>query len=543
MKIKQIITLSAIIIASLTACKKTKVTPDPVIPPVTPPTTPGGTATRQDLTRDSLYLYAQQVYLWNDALPTYAVFNPRGYTSGSSDLASYNAELFAITQLKINPTTGKPYEYRASSPTFPKYSYISDITTQNPTAFLQTAQSSVDLEGNGNDLGLKLGAYGTSSSDANAFALFATAVYQNSPADKAGMVRSDRITKINGRTIGANFNNDADFINTAFSATTIALEGVKYTNGVAGAPFSVNLTKAIFKSSPIYATKVFTAGSKKVGYLAYARFSSITNSKADFDAAFATFNGAGVTDLIIDLRYNGGGYVNTAQYLIDHIAPSTANGKVMFSEYYNSMMQSGQATILSNQPLLDGNGKVQYSGNKIVTYAMVDYSIAGNTEKFNKTGPLTGVTNVVFIVSGNTASASELVINSLRPYMTVKLVGTKSYGKPVGFFPITLENRYEVYYSMFSSKNALGQGDYFDGFTPDIADTFDDPLHNWGDPKENYTAMALNSIAPNIVVTAKASITMSIDGSKVSVKNLAPMKPLVDGNEFLGMIETKHKIK
>ncbi|MEE1943847.1 S41 family peptidase [Pedobacter sp. KR3-3] len=542
MKLKPLFILALLAVIFASSCKKTKVTPTPtpVTPtPEQPPVTP--TVSRADLTRDSIFLYAKQIYLWSDALPTYEVFNPRKYTSGSSDLANYNSELYAITQLKINPSTGKPYEASSSSGSS-KYSYIQDITTKNPTAFVQTEKSSVDLEGNGNDLGVKLGAYGTSSST-DAFALFITAVYQNSPADKAGMVRSDRVTKINGRSIGSSFASDVDFINTAFNGTTITLEGTKYVDGVAGAAFTVSLTKAVYKSSPIYATKVFTAGSKKVGYLAYARFSSMANSQAAFDAAFSNFNTNGVTDLVIDLRYNGGGYVNTAQYLIDQIAPSSANGQMMFAEYYNSLMQSGQATILSNQPLLDGNGKVQYQNGKIVTYANVSYTVANNTEKFNKTGPLQNVKNIVFIVSGNTASASELVINSLKPYMTVTLVGTKTYGKPVGFFPVTIENRYDVYFSLFQSKNSLGQGDYFDGFTPDIVDTYDDPLRNFGDPKENYLAKALNSIAPSVTVTAKANISMSIQGQKVSAQSLSPMRPLVDGNEFVGMIETKHTLK
>jgi C-terminal processing protease CtpA/Prc len=538
MKIKEILVLGMLAVTSFSACKESKVVVDPPAP--TPPTPSGA---RAELTKDSIFLYAQQVYLWNDALPSYATFNPRSYT-GSTDLNAYNAELFAISQLKINPATSKPYEFRASAPTAPKYSYISDKTTQNPTAVVYTERSAVDTEGNGNDLGVKLGAYGTSATDANAFALFVLAVYQNSPADKANMIRSDRITKINGRTIGANYSADASFINTAFAGTNISLEGVKYVNGVAGATFSVNLTKAAYKSSPIYSTKVFTAGAKKIGYLSYARFSNMANSKADFDAAFNTFSTAGVTDLIIDLRYNGGGYVTTAEYLINHIAPSTANGKVMFSEYYNATMQANQATILANQPLLDDNGKVQYQSNgKMVTYANVDYSVAKNTEKFEKTGPLTGVTNVVFIVSGSTASASELVINALKPYMNVKIVGETTYGKPVGFFPITLENRYDVFMSMFTTKNANGEGDYFAGLTPNVVDDFDDPLHNFGDAKENYIALSLNLLAPNVIVTAKSSITMSIGGSSVPVKNLKPMVPIVDGNEFVGMIETKHKLK
>jgi carboxyl-terminal processing protease len=541
MKINKLIALLIISLITIASCKKTKVTPAPTPTPVTPTTST--TATRAELSKDSIYLYAQQMFLWNDVLPTYDVFNPRQYTSGSTDLANYNIELNAIVQKKINPSTGRAFEYTTSSGSN-KYSYISDKTTQNPSAFVPTEKSSVDLEGNGNDLGLKLGSYRTSNTDANAFALFATAVYQNSPAFKAGMVRSDRITKINGRTIGANFSTDVDFINTAFAATTISLEGTKYVNGVANGTFSVNLTKAVYKSSPVYAAKVFTAGSKKIGYLAYARFSTLANSQADFDAAFATFAAGGVTDLIVDLRYNGGGYINTAQYLINQIAPSTANGSMMFAEYYNTMMQNGQASILKNQPLLDANDKLQFQNGKMVTYADISYSVANNTEKFVKAGPLTNITNIVFIVSGGTASASELVINSLKPYMNVKLVGTKSYGKPVGFFPVTIENRYEVYFSLFQTKNSKGEGDYFDGFTPDVVDTFDDPLHNFGDAKENYTALALNILAPGITtISAKSAITMSIGGQSVKAQSLLPMKPLVDGNEFVGMIDTKHTIK
>lgn len=540
MKFKKVLLLFVLVISITTACKKTKVEPTPLPPPVvTPPVTPA--PSRQELSLDSIFLYAKQIYLWNDALPSYEDFKPREKFANSVDLTGYNNEVYAISQFKINNSTGKPFEFTGTARA--KYSYIQDITTKNPSAFVQTEKSAVDLDGNGNDLGVKLGAYGTSVTDANAFALFVTATYQNSPADKAGMIRSDRITKINGRPIGANFNNDIDFINTAFAGTSISLEGTKTVNGISGASYSVTLNKAVYKSSPIYTTKVFTAAGKKIGYLAYARFSSIANSKADFDAAFATFNTAGVTDLIVDLRYNGGGYVNTAQYLIDQIAPATATGSVMFTEYYNSMMQNGQAKILANQPLLDANDKVQFQNGKLITYADINYSPASNTEKFSKTGPLRNSANIVFIVSGNTASASELVINSLKPYMNVKIVGTKSYGKPVGFFPVTIQNRYDVYFSLFQTKNSLGQGDYFDGFTPDVVDTYDDPLHNFGDPVENYLAKALTVLAPGATVTSKIAATMSIGGRKVSVQTLNPMKPLVDGNEFLGMIETKHNLK
>ncbi|RYG10554.1 MAG: hypothetical protein EOO07_21975 [Chitinophagaceae bacterium] len=538
MKLKKLIVLLTLLSLGFVSCKKPKVEPTPV-----PDTN------RANLTRDSIFLYAKQIYLWSDALPSQDAFNPRKYTAQSTDFLNYEKELIALAQYKINPATGLPYEYYASG-TDSKYSYISDLANKNPTAYIPEKKSAVDLDGNGNDFGIKLGAYGQGGTT---FALFVTAVYQNSPADKAGMIRSDRIYKVNGRTIGDNSAADLPVINAALSGSApISIEGVHYTNGLSGAPFTLTLNKASYKSSPVFAKKVFTAGAKKIGYLAYARFSDLnTNSKADLDLAFSEFNTAGVTDLILDLRYNGGGYVNTAQYLINKIAPASANGKVMFAEHYNALMQANGATILANQPLLDGNKKVQYQNGKMVTYADVNYSVANNTEVFAKVGPLNTdnkISNLVVIVSGNTASASELVINSLKPYMNVKMVGTKTYGKPVGFFPVTIENKYEVYYSLFQTKNSLGQGDYFDGFTPDVAFTdairgdLDDPRNNFGDSQEYYTSVAISQLAPGTIVSS-APKTMSIQGRNVSIQSLQPMKSVVDGNEFVGMIETRHKLK
>ena len=528
MRIKPTAFICAFLLFSMASCKKSDTSPSP----------PPSLASRADMTRDSIFYYAKQIYLWNDALPSYEVFNPRKYTFSTTDLDNYNSELFAITQLKINPLTGLPYEYYSG--TRPKYSYIEDIANKNPSAYVPETKSAVDLEGNGNDLGLKLGAYGSNSN----YSLFVTAVYQNSPADKAGMIRSDKISKINGVAIGVNFDGEKNMINAAFDAATIQLEGVKYVNGNPGSAFNITLNKAVYKSSPIYSVKVLTAGTKKIGYLAYARFSVMTNSKSYFDEAFNTFNTAGVTDLVIDLRYNGGGYVNTAQYLTNLIVPASKNGLVMFSEHYNATMQNGQAKILANQPLLDDNNKIQYQNGKMLTYADVNYSVASNTEKIEKAGPLQNISNVVFIVSGNTASASELVINSLKPHMNVKLVGTKSYGKPIGFFPVTIENKYDVYFSLFQSKNSKGEGDYFDGFTPDVIDTFDDPYHNFGDQDENYLVKAINLLAPGSpIVLAKANTTMSLQGQKNKVNVLPSLGPVVDGHEFIGMIETKHKVK
>ncbi len=509
------------------------------------PNPPG--KSRADLTRDSIFLYAKELYYWNTALPSIETFNVSRFKGASTDLDNYNNELIALTQIPINPATGKPYEYvlTGSGAVDSKFSYISDLANKNPTAYIFDKQAAVDLDGNGNDFGIKLQAYAQDAQGIT-YALFMNAVYPGSPADKAGMVRSNRIYKVNGRTIGDNYANDRNFINEAFNGNTITIEGVKYTGGAAGAPYTVTLIKAVYKSSPILKTRVFTVDDKKIGYLALARFSTLSAARAEIDETFTKFADSNVKDLIIDLRYNGGGYVNTAEYIINKIAPSSANGKVMFAEHYNTMMQNKEAEILLNQPYRDADGKVVFQNGKMITYFDFDYSIPGNTEVFVKSGPFNAASDVgkvVFIVSGATASASELLINALKPFMTVKLIGEKTYGKPVGFFPIRIENKYEVYYAMFSTKNSLGAGDYYDGFAPDIFDDFDDPRNNFGDPSENYIAKAIKEIKPNANVIMKANKTMSIKGQEVPISTLKELPTDVGNKEFKGMVKTDFKIK
>lgn len=517
MKLKSPLMLALLAMVLASSCKKNK-TPNPE-----------PTGSRADLTRDSIFLYAKEIYLWNSALPSYETFNPRKYTSQSTPLDNYDQELFDITKYSA------PYEYKAGASS-PKFSYIQDRADKNPKAVIATT-SSVDLEGNGNDFGIRLGLFGTDAS----YTMYVSAVYQNSPAEKAGFVRGDKIVKMNGVTYGTNFSTaQSNAINTALNGTTLNLEGIKST----GQSYTASLTKAIFKSSPIYKTKVITAGSRKIGYLAYARFSSPENSNAELDAAFSSFSANGITDLIIDLRYNGGGYVATSEYLANLIAPSGTSG-VMYTETYNATMQAGNAKILSRQPLLDDNGRVQYQNGKMVTYADVNYSIGANTNNFAKKGPVGNVQNVVFIVTGSTASASELLINNLKPHMNVKLVGLTTYGKPVGFFPITIENKYDVYYSLFESKNSLGQGGYYDGMTPDVVASeipTSTIMYDFGDVNDNYVKKAINVLAPGVVATSQAKLS-TVQERNLAVNSSAVIQTNLDNKEFVGMVETRFKMK
>jgi len=437
---------------------------------------PSKTGSTLDLIKDSVFLYAQQTYYWNSSLPTYSAFNPRHF-SGSNDLDALQTEIDAMTQYSNNPTTGKPYEYYTPSPGYAKYSFIDDGSVSGELNGVKGdfgfAPVWIDLD---KDIRVKY-------------------VYPGSPADVAGLKRGYQITAINGRTgdglkydggTGGAGTNVNFLINAYTNSNTINLTLKKPDN----TSFDVSISTGTYNVNPVLATKVIDAGNnKKVGYIVFNSFTSKDNAKPFLDAAFSTFTAQNITDLVVDLRYNGGGYVETAQYLSDMIAPASTNDQTMFSYYFTQKMVDHTATILKNQTRKDSDGPF--------TLFDYDYSVAGNTIKFSKTGvPTLALNHVFFIVSGSTASASELTINNLIPVMDVQLIGTTTYGKPVGFFNIDI-NKYEMYIPQFETKNSAGNGGYYSGMKPGdglykgkLAG--DDVTKDFGDPTEALLAYALN---------------------------------------------------
>lgn len=469
------------------------------------PASPSGS--RSEQSADSLYLYASQTYLWYDALPSYDQFNPRQYAGGNDQLSALKAELFALVQYKINPATGKPYEY-AIGANQAKYSFVEAgnvITGQ---------QGTVSLEGQGNDLGLEL-------SVVNNQEVFIRYVNASSPAWQAGLTRGCRIITLNGAPVSVN----AAVLNTALAQSSISLT-VQKTDG---SQASVTLNKASYISSPVLKTGVINNGSKTIGYVAFARFSKLSGAQNDLDAAFTAFTNAGIEDVIIDLRYNGGGYVETAEYFANLIMPARISGQVMYTETFNSLMQNGKAEVLKGIPYLDADRKPVMVNGRPATYFDVDYTLSGNTHKYAKKGNLQTVKNVAFIVSGSTASASELLINSLKPYLNVKLVGSKTYGKPVGFFGIGID-KYSVYMTQFKSTNAKGEGDYFDGFTPELA-AADDVTHDFGDANEVATSKAVAWIAGG----APAGGRITVNGRAIPEADFTVQHSRI--SEFNGMVQ------
>lgn len=472
-----------------------------------------------DLMRDSVYLYAKQAYYWYDGLPTYGNFKPRTYT-GSNDLEAIEKEVNAISQFKLNPATGKPYEYDASSPGSAKYSFVDGGQTSEQ---LGGAQSSFGFAPFYNykdmsDLRVKY-------------------VYSGSAAALAGVKRGQRILSINGRTNltydgGAN----VQFVVNAYAysnAITMVLQRGDLTT------FTVNLTSAPFTTNPVITYKIFnTDNSRKVGYFVFNSFTSPANATAKLDEAFSYFTNNNITDLVVDLRYNGGGYVSTAEYLSNLIVPTSKNNSLMYNTYFNDVLTNGKGYILANQVRRDP------VTNQVYNYSQFDYSVAGNAVVFSKKGSLNNLNNVFFIVGSGTASASELLINNLKPAVNVKLIGTTTYGKPVGFFDIKI-NKYEMYIPEFETKNSLGQGEYYTGMQPGTAnypgkEDNDDVTHDFGDPEEALLKYALNYVKTGTFGTAQ----LQVQGAGSTLKAFSKEEAVtagqtLDAGKFSGMIYDK----
>ncbi len=428
-----------------------------------------------DLLKDSLYLYEKEDYLWNDAIPAYVAFNPRSY-NGSSDLSSLSKEIFAISQLKINTSTTKPYEYYKVDPTVPKYSFVDDGT--------ETAS----LNGTNDD-------FGFAPIYINPTDLRIKYVYAGSPAGLAGLQRGDEITSINGNSDltydgGGNVN---FVINSVYYSPAITLAITK----LDGSTAVITLNTNSYSVNPVLTNKVFDMGSgHKVAYIAFNSFTELTNAQSKLDAAFNYFIAQGANDLVVDLRYNGGGSGKTAEYLDDLIVPAGKDNSLMYTSYYNSSLQN------DNYPLLAKKYAVK-SG---------DFLPQNNRVNFSKKLSL-AVSRVFFIVTSATASSSELSINNLRPEMNVQLIGDTTYGKPVGEIPIPIgaQGQFIIFSPQLYVLNSANQGNYYAGMAPGSTDypgllAADDVTKDFGDSTEMLLNHALNYVKTGTYAITKSQM-------------------------------------
>ena len=280
-----------------------------------------------------------------------------------------------------------------------------------------------------------------------------------SPIHAAGARRGDTIISINGLTPEQIYAGLLPTVSTAGVDRTFVLRSV------AGVTRTFTVTSAEFSLSPVLLSTTFDtplgSGSARVGYLAYQEF--VTSSEAALGSAIAAFASAGVSEVVLDLRYNGGGSVNTSRKLASLLAGPAVDGQVFARLDFNALHPE-----------------------KTVNYRFTS-SLASLPA-----APLAGLSRVFIIASPSTASASELVINGLKPFVTVVQIGGTTYGKPYGFEPVSgCGTTYSAV--NFRSVNALGAGAYDNGIAPtcSVADDLD---HALGDQTEGRLAAALSYI-------------------------------------------------
>jgi C-terminal peptidase prc len=279
-------------------------------------------------------------------------------------------------------------------------------------------------------------------------------VFPDSPASAAGIRRGDEVVRIDGRTI-------TDLV--AGGALDSALgpgdPGVTRTLEIAAAGGDLveqTLTKRVVTIPTVSDLQVYDVGGRKVGYLFFRNF--VQPSVPALDEAFAALQAAAVSELVLDLRYNGGGLVSVARQLASLIGGARTRGEV-FTEFFHN----------------DKNTR------------------RNEVERFEEREHALGLTRVIVVTTRASASASELVINALRPFVDVVTVGDTSFGKPVGQYQVPFCDKV-LFPVAFTLRNALGEGDYFDGIAP-TCPAADDLAHQIGDVAEGSLAEALRVVA------------------------------------------------
>lgn len=284
-------------------------------------------------------------------------------------------------------------------------------------------------------------------------------VYAGSPAENAGFQRGYRLLAVNGRSIAEI--EAAEGLGAALGPPQAGFSLIFTVENTAGIELPpVELSKAPVTIDPVpFVTTLQDGGGNDVGYVLFNTF--ITSAGNELRAAFAQFEAASLDRVVIDLRYNGGGLVSVAEILASLLAGDGNVGQVFSETTFNSARAA------------------QFNERAF----------------FNAEANAVTLDKIVFITSGGSASASELVINGLAPYFTgtgqFALVGSTSFGKPVGQFGFDFcDDEFRLRAVTFRSVNVLGEGDYFDGLPVDCP-AGDDVFNPLGDPAEASLAAAL----------------------------------------------------
>jgi carboxyl-terminal processing protease len=295
--------------------------------------------------------------------------------------------------------------------------------------------------------------------------VFLTFVYDESPAGKDGWERGWQIIEVNNKPISAY--KVGNGYNLQLGADVPGVTNTFKFQRRDGSVVERTIPKAEYQSNSVLYQTVFEEGNNRIGYWAYNSFKAslqVQPTKSlEVENSMAYFEENQINELIIDLRYNGGGSVAVAEQIMNYLIPPSNDGELMYTNTFNQNKEDFNEETF-----------------------------------FEKLGNL-NLNRLIFITSRGSASSSELLINCLSPYIDVVLIGDNTYGKPVGAFPLSsfykplMENNVELVPITFAIANAEGKAAYYDGFPVDMA-VADEPSKNWGDPEEARLQAALTFI-------------------------------------------------
>jgi C-terminal processing protease CtpA/Prc len=420
-------------------------TPTPSPTPTATPTPTAGCTLRER--QDWAFAQLKEWYLFPDTLP--ASLDPAPYTS----VEDYIDALTATARVQHKDRY---------------FTYLTSIAEED--AYYNSGSSA--------GFGIRLGL--TSSNR-----LFVTEAFESGPALAAGIDRGTEIVAIG--TSSANLRTVSDIMTTSGSAgltsalgpDTAGTSRVLRITSLTGVTSNVTVTKTEFALDPVssrYGAKIISDGGQQFGYINLRTF--INPAEQPLKDAFLRFRANGITNIIIDLRYNGGGLISVADLMGDLMGANRAPTDVW--EYMTFRPEKS-------------------AQNSNHTFTPMSQSIAP--------------TKIAFIGGGGTASASELVINGMVPYLHANagLIGSNTYGKPVGQIAIdksACDDRFRVI--AFAIQNAAHNGAYYDGlasFMEASCQASDDISYQLGDPNEQSTRRALDYLEGKscTAITASAS--------------------------------------
>ena len=386
------------------------------------------------------------------------------------------------------------------------FTYVTSIAEED--AYYTSGQSA--------GLGIRL------ALDAAGQRLFITEAFEGAPVLAAGIDRGAEIVSIgtttaNLRSVSAIVAAEGSAgLTNALGPDTVGTSRVLRVTDAAGTR-TVTLTKTDFALTPVssrYGAKIISDGGRSYGYVNLRTF--ISTADPALRAAFAQFRAAGITNIVVDLRYNGGGLVSIAELMGDLMGANRSTSEVFsYTSFRPEKAAENETRLFAPQP----------------------QSVAP--------------TRVAFIGTGGTASASELVINAFIPYLhtSAGLIGGNTYGKPVGQIALdkpACDDRLRVI--AFATQNAARQGNYFDGLATTVEASCrasDDIGYPLGDPREASTRAALDFLAgrscTRIGATSAANRQASIDRSLATQapadarEPLTPERPSTPQREVPGL--------